>query len=444
MDNDVQAKFLSFELTDLIIDKVAEYEHVGLPSDESATAACIRQATLKSCSLVARSWQRRSRRYLFYSVCLDRRNLRKRESFFKLLESPCSTIAPHVRRLELQENRSITKPKKALWLNNRLPRLMALTAVESLSILDGQFQLLSQRSTTQFFRSSPQLRSLEIRCVDFSTLSQLTHALSALPQLKTLYLYCFRFIPTPQMDRASLSSPSFGAALTSLLRQGHRRLNLNSVPRHATPSTRQEQSEPPDDALPLPPPNLTRLGIHNYDGNEMGDVLKWLSSRPSLETLAMATITSSQSLPVAEYLRSLGPSLRHLIIGFASSIGWNAFCRDVNLRYSTKLHTIHFLISTYDLGFVQNGIHGPHIPYLLSQITHDNIREVRMEVYDNTIHDLDGLGWDAIEAILCRPNFSGLERLRVLRRWRPDAEISQWVADRMPTVTAKGIIFVEK
>lgn len=450
MDIYMQPTAFPCELTDLIVDKVAERDYAGLPLYKSREARRLRQVTLKSCSLVARSWLPTSRRYLFHSVRLDHWDPPKRKSFLKLLDSPYTTIAPHVRHLELQDGRSVAKPKKASWLNVQLPRLMALTSIESLAISNAKFQFLSRLATTQFFQGFPQLRELEINCLCFADLTQLSHALSVLPQLKHLSVYHCAFKHAPQTDRLSLITPSLGTALVSLLKQGRQRLNLRAS-EHAVSSLREELPHPPDDTLPLPPPNLTILGIHTLNAIEKAEILQWLGTRPSVEFLSMSTITASQSLAVAQYLCALGPSLKQLVIGFCNqgSDGTDAqiaFCRDVGLRDNTNLHTIHFTSLHIDTDYT--GLHPQllHICQILAKITHPNIREVKIEVHIKSIDDLHALDWDAIEMIISQPNYSNLKRLVVLPwGWLDDlqAETRRWMAERIPVTQARGVIFCE-
>lgn len=448
---------LTFEITDLIIDKVAEQVpstdeivearplQLATPSTDNAGSqfdygnadvlalAALqhdirrlqqRKMTLKICSLVARSWLPRSRHHLFrvHHVYFLRSQLTESLAFLDLLGSPFSTIVPHIRHLTVEVHRQ--EKQEAGRLNDQMHLLAALTSLESFCICNAKLQLMNQQSLSQFFGSFPNLRKLDIRCTHFSDMAQFSRLLNAIPNLQQLSL---DWIDIKAIPRSNLLSSAFRFLSAAF--------DTPKVP----PAC-------PDEFFPPPPASLTMLDIQHIDANARAEILQWLASRPFIERLRLSTSTPKDVPAVARYLYLLGPSLKELSIQISDQTdSQEAFCRAVDLAHNAALHTIRFSLSIYT-HYHDRHLRGIHIPPLLSQIKTRSIEEIHIHVNICVPSDLDVIEWDKIEAIINRPNYSGLKRLVIagLGEAVNLREMARkWMAERIPATQAKGIVFCE-
>ncbi|KAF8877370.1 hypothetical protein BD779DRAFT_1804006 [Infundibulicybe gibba] len=156
------------EVIDLIIDQLAGEDD---------------RRTLKSCSLVCRSWLPRARHYLFSTISVVRT---KSIPALHLLRSPLCTIHPHVRRLELCVNPSSTASMATFIqeINARSTLLllrMKTSPGAGLTLVDGDLQVL-----LPMLRN---LRHLKLQHFRFKTLENRIRLFSSLPALETLVIY---------------------------------------------------------------------------------------------------------------------------------------------------------------------------------------------------------------------------------------------------------------
>ena len=120
----------------------------------------------------------------------------------------------------------------------------------------------------------------------------------------------------------------------------------------------------------------------------------------------------------------------------------DAFCRDVDLSYNTKLRSIDFdFLGLYTI-FLGRAHEGLHVPRILAQITSLSIREVIIRVRMDVADDLGLLDWSTIECILERPNYRNLQKLIVSGLGTGDLlhETKTWLKNTLPGCNARGII----
>src|SRR6202451_4215417 len=172
-----------FELVDAVINEVSWAYGSGITlSDVIMSDGARRQArviSLATCSLVSRSWLPRSRCHLFHSIHLRGASVDRSLHFLSLLDSELSTIAPYVRRLQLEG----VPWNPNWWLITALSRLSVLS-VESLSMAPLSmahvtFHTSKTKDMKIFLASFQKLRQLIIeRCI-FTTSPQLVGVMSA-------------------------------------------------------------------------------------------------------------------------------------------------------------------------------------------------------------------------------------------------------------------------
>jgi hypothetical protein len=245
---------------------------------------------LGTCSLISKAWLLRSRQYLFRSISLyaGPQNRKRTLRFIKLLGSPLGTIAPHVRHLELDardEDR----------LNKAFLQSTVLTAVEYLSIRSGNFVRQSDTVITSFFSSLSMLKYLRLAFCTFSSPHQLSVALSAAPHINLVGLDSVRLKPNSSNTLTSFRDRL--ARLTQLTFS----VSARSISDH-----------------------LRILEIHECS---LTAVSRWLQSGghlPTVDTLELTLVDTSDMPACSELMRMIGSSLTHLTIRFKHLTDWPA------------------------------------------------------------------------------------------------------------------------
>ena len=115
----------------------------------------------------------------------------------------------------------------------------------------------------------------------------------------------------------------------------------------------------------------------------------------------------------------------------------DVFSRYVDLSHNTQLRSIGF-------ASIYSGEESIPIAPVLDQITTPTIQEVVISgvfVFENGTHTLDGLDWSSIGRILERPNYSGLQNLRI-SGWRAEfiEDTKKLLAEKLPKFSERGII----
>ena len=114
----------------------------------------------------------------------------------------------------------------------------------------------------------------------------------------------------------------------------------------------------------------------------------------------------------------------------------DVFSRHVDLSHNTQLRSIGFA----DIRSVESIPIAP----VLDQITTPTIQEVIISgvfVFEGGTHTLDGLDWSSVGRILERPNYSGLQNLRI-SGWRAEfiEDTKKLLTEKLPKFSERGII----
>jgi len=228
----------------------------------------LRRKVLGACSLVCKSWLIRSRYHLFGLVFLK---FQETKEFLAILDSPLATIAPFIRHFTFEggyNDRQWATWEQGEWHRFVLPRLRVLSAIEVLTMRWINFAKLASdgQDIANFFGSFQKLKKLWFDRCEFGTIQQVAAALSS-----------------PILEDVSLD-----------------RLNMPTM----------------GDTILAAPSGMKSLEINFPVGG--ADILTWFASCP-VERLQLSNIELQHSLPITNYIRVLGPSLKHLEIGF-----WNS------------------------------------------------------------------------------------------------------------------------
>jgi hypothetical protein len=242
---------------------------------------------LRTCSLVSKAWLPRSRYHLFYHVAL-RADGTHPPRFLELLDSPLGHIVPYVCHLELYEGR-IGIGGETRWLSEALPRLAALTAIESLSVHFGGFERSDNGTVVAFFSMFSLLKYLRLGNCTLSSFTQLLDAISASSHLERLVLANVEVVQDSSNGISMF--PAVFAGLQHVVR-------ARRVP--------------------------SRLRVLEMSScNFSTKVLSWLCGNnvPPVDTLWL-NIASRDEVPIwSEFMRSIGSSLQDLTIGTMMDTG---------------------------------------------------------------------------------------------------------------------------
>jgi hypothetical protein len=246
------------EIHDMIVDH--------LHSDKYALAAC---------ALASRDWLPSSRYHLFHSISLGPSSSKR---FLSLLRSPCCTILPFVRALNLEEGLGKYASDDDRWLKSDatgcLKRLSCLRCLQLRNVEWEGLELEAQADLMAMFRG---ITDLEMYGANFESFGRIfgdsPYAFAKLQRLVIVVVV--------------LTHPQFIFHSTAILRQPHAVCNTE-------PETNKQLTVPEE-----PSPKIISNQI-------LGD------------------IRSSRTSPIGRLLQDLGPSLRHLQISFGpgSSSHW--------------------------------------------------------------------------------------------------------------------------
>ncbi len=268
------------EIVDAIIDQV----HALGPEMSECTAPCeasdyrVRRETLGACALTSRSWLPRSRYYLFRTVHLLPNDSDRCTAFSSLLSSPLCTLIAYVRTLIIREAYGFAG-MGALWFNDALPQLSALTNVQTLAIFGARFDRMRpdhwSSAGIPFFAHMKSVTDLYLTGCQFRTPDQCLDALSVCESLENLV-----------MRRTSLDM--------DLLLGFQLRL------------------EP----LPRPPLRLASLSLDSHRMGNYDAILRWIGQtpgyKPKISKLILERVTDTETIVVAQFLQQLGSSLESL------------------------------------------------------------------------------------------------------------------------------------
>jgi len=184
-----------------------------------------------------------------------------------ILDSPLSTIASFVRHLVL--GGAVWGADTGEWQRATLPRLKVLFAVEVLEIRWIDFAMLKScgQGPADFFDSFQMVKKLRLSLCNFGSF----------PDFATAFSY-------PPLEEVSLD-----------------RVEVPAM----------------DDTIITPPSRIKSLQIHFIPTSTR--MLTWLSSggcTPSVQRLRFSLATCEDLPHIGNFMRSLGPSLKHFELAF--------------------------------------------------------------------------------------------------------------------------------
>jgi hypothetical protein len=249
------------DLPQELIDKIVDY-------------FCDNIQVLVTLSVVCKAWLPRTRYHLFNYVSVLPWNCDK---LLDLLNSPSTTFIPLIRHLNLQD---YPGRDGSNLLPRALPQLMVLTAVHELRIRDARIHLWKAGVWSSFisgFQTSS-LRDIRISCgIRFESFSQLIDTLGAFPCLEHISLHVVSWVGNDTV----------------------------------MPSAAQKV-----------PTRLQSLELGSVGTGYKGSILRWLLSGNvalTITKLRIITIQKNETAAIGEFLLALGPSLKQLDLGFATS-----------------------------------------------------------------------------------------------------------------------------
>ncbi|KAF8904246.1 hypothetical protein CPB85DRAFT_1255407 [Mucidula mucida] len=362
------------EIVDAIIDQV----HALGPEMSECSAPCeasdyrVRRETLGACALTSRSWLPRSRYYLFRTVHLLPNDSDRCTAFSSLLSSPLCTLIAYVRTLIIREAYGFAG-MGALWFNDALPQLSALTNVQTLAIFGARFDRIRpdhwSSAGIPFFAHMKSVTDLYLTGCQFRTPDQCLDALSVCESLENLV-----------MRRTSLDM--------DLLLGFQLRL------------------EP----LPRPPLRLASLSLDSHRMGNYDAILRWIGQTPGTRhghrDYRRRPISAATGLSLE--------SLEFTVVDVADDYGMlDTFCHYVDLQHNTSLQSITFdqliICEPYGGRFEMSR----YVPGVLKTIN-SPMKEITFRVQINTPQDLDLIDWnEVISTIKGAENWTSLENIVV-------------------------------
>ncbi|KAK0211152.1 hypothetical protein DFS33DRAFT_354247 [Desarmillaria ectypa] len=402
---------LSLHLYETIIDFCAEFED---------------KTTLLSCSLVCRSWVRRSRHHYFRTTYI--RNAEKAESFLQLIFGPISSISPaETRALILGMNRGCVQDWFCDWLPKLLRTLPGVTAL-SFSLANHEIHtalkvhpMPSGRDEGVFMApfnllpDSLRMTTLKLAKCHFFSLRQLFFVLSQFRLLEDLTLEQLRF----RNMEPDTFIPNFGVYKYVQHLVYLKRLRV--------------------DTLALKP---SRGEVSSYFAFAM----------PSVEALSLR-------MPGTKHEWSIMQQLLHGLRGSLVEVEWRG-CGDMEGDWSSldslQLKLIHVRV-IYFSGIWRQSLDKfgrppkSSVPLILYHICGAcKLRGVLLDIADpDFVAAMNDTLCSAIDKGLARPAFSNLDQL-VIRTDGQSTGITNltvilpqlwasWIAERFPLAGSRGI-----
>ncbi|EGO03891.1 hypothetical protein SERLA73DRAFT_84078 [Serpula lacrymans var. lacrymans S7.3] len=367
------------EITDHIIDHLHEDVH-----------------SLTTCSLVCKEWLPASRHHLFSSISL---HPWKKDSFLRLVESPIATFAPYVRRVYMREGRGAYTWEKR-WLNEALPRMKALTRVETLEVERVTWEFLGTEARQSFLTIFKGIKKLKLQHFEFRSFCDLMQFIDAFPALEDLQFDIVKW----EKESIELDSPT----------QYHR------------------------------PPNLRVLSL---SCTRKASILNWIQSgerEPAVHTLHLWELSEKDVSAIPTFLSSVGSSLQELHIRFdddfyfadALDLVQQMKISDVTELRAFHVHNLFLDQTTPDMDWVlelYRHIQSPHI----QEVTIGLVYAVSGLV-SGPVEKID---WDSLADILSQPQFAGLQSVKVILNVKDDLGM-ELIRQHFAKVRDRGILSI--
>ena len=347
------------------------------------------EMTLRSCSLVCKSWVLLSRYHLFYRIHLNRANV---PAFVALLKSQSgSAIGAFVRQVTI--HRELSHPP---WMKETLPVLSSYLHPTSLYLnihnaLHHNYVMFESEGFPTFkedlsvFRDVFQDTTWLSLSLDCDTFAEGIHVVCAFPLLQTLELRGDWF---------------------------HGR-----------------QSYVPSD-MPCLPAGVRSIAC--FQGGS--SFFLWLLRQPHPPFLSSLSLRDTYvTETIRSYLQTLGGTLQHL--SFEPMPNQSIGSSDIDILHNAGLRSIaiHSQVDVISLAF-----------QLLSQARSSDIEEVVIELNEHgSSLDLPDLGptqlWSRLDMLLSTSRFNKLRKLTVTIPWCPIHEIGK---NLLPISNARGVLRV--
>lgn len=351
------------------------------------------RAALAACSRVCRTWLSLCRVHFYAKMTIEPGNT---AGFLDLVTSRHTTIGTYIRHLTIQKqtghidhffilNNASCRRVPDFHFDNVLRHVKTFTSITKLSLFKGYGENPKLISHLQDFLS---LEDLELRSWSFPGFSDFVGVVCA-PR---------------NLVRLSLTDIAWGTR------------------RSLAPNLRL-------------PPRLRHMAIFMEKQGQFFDWMLRCATQP-IESLEVGGVFGpDDALACANFLRVLGPTLKHLSLYTPSRI------RKVNLVYNTGLQTLyisHLQVSQWEGS-------GPpprdKISEILAQLCSPNIATISLQLLMHEPEALKTIAWRQIEHTLALPRFASLEtvefRVPKCRKWALSL-----LEKNLPNVAARGILSV--
>lgn len=381
--------------------------------------------TLRTCSLVCRSWVPTTRLHIFRTVRLS--SEAACSQFSTLLENS-PAIARCVRKLTISaqyagvgaDNRGI---EDDAWVNASAEiarRLGQHGRVNTLALSRLRWTSLAQSTRDAYkavFRGVKTLLLFEVR---FHASGDVLEFLDAFPDLEELYFHAVSW----DFESTTPAAPASTAELISR-------------------SVSQEGDKMHLSYLFLDPRSSPTL------------VTEWILSHPSeqkLRTIQLCWRELDSTKALGDLLQASGSSLERLQVEFPSGIAEETVLHNhVSLIHNTSLRSLSFggLDVTVDSSrtFLSSHLF-PWVTLMLADLQSPFLREITFELETPDAKGLDGLDWSHIDAELSKREFSGLTvRFYVscdscTRGSKVEDDIRNAIIERLPGFKSRGTLRV--
>jgi len=319
---------------------------------------CSDKTALSACSLVCKSWLPASRHYLFERLTLSPAG--DVERFQEPLDrSVISTIAPYVRHFNILEN------SRRQWVNSAAPpfKLADFKDVKSLLLSNMHYDSDPQETLRALGASFPGLTLLRLDTVVFDHFNRVLEFICMFPMLEEVHLENVRVKVSDE------NAPTF--------------------------------EPPPDNPLP----HLRSLRLGNKDilvG--LWNWCRFYGRSPSIDRLFLVA-HRGEVLAIAELLRDLGSSLKHLELGFEIDSMVEEDYAALDLQLNAELSAIHLLLPCSDAGASPIVV----AAQVLSRIACPSLREVTLSLQLTLEQLTEGDAWSRLDEALVASELQGLQ-----------------------------------
>ncbi|OCH92083.1 hypothetical protein OBBRIDRAFT_751976 [Obba rivulosa] len=373
--------------------------------------------SLKACSLTCRSWVPSSRLHLFRTVRLRNGTECTR---FETLVTNTPAIARCVRQLTLSaEYRGVDGQGQPVhddeWIDTAAELARKLERVTTLGLSRVRWYALqpeTQRAFKGLFKNVKTLFLFEVR---FDTSKDVLDFLSAFPVLASLYFHGVSW-HNDLLGHATLDDLK---KLTGKAEHGRMQLSYLFLDSRSSPTL----------------------------------VTEWLLNHPTeqrLRTIQLCWRELESMKSVGDLLHASGASLERLQVEFPSGVPEGVVLEDqLSLAQNTGLRSLHFGGLSVRVDTARTFLARRLFPWvlgMLSQLRSTRLEEITFELEITTVHDLDRLDWERMDAILSRLEFLGIEVTFYVACAKTtattDKDIKSLIRERLTGFSEKGTLRV--